>query len=112
MLKSEESAIDSVAENVSKMLELVSGHRLRIIFLKILVNKVRCSFAADASVTIFMIYVLCSSIIVENLGKVPIRIVKHNECISRNTFTKSVTIYCRSLADFMILYNHSIINCY
>jgi len=72
VLKSEESAIDSIAENVSKMLELVSGHPLRIIFLKILVNKVRYSFSADAPVTVFMIYIMCSSIIVENLGKVPI----------------------------------------
>lgn len=41
MLKSEESSIEVIAENVSKMLELVSGHRHRVIFLKILVDKVR-----------------------------------------------------------------------
>ena len=58
MLKSEEPTVDSIAENVSKMLELVTGHHLRIIFLKILVIKVRYSFASDALVTVFVIYVL------------------------------------------------------
>jgi len=48
VLRSEEPSVDVIAENVSKMLELVSGHRHRFIFLKILVNKVRYSFAADA----------------------------------------------------------------
>ena len=48
VLKSEEPSVDSIADNVSKMLELVSGHHLRVIFLKILVNKVRYSFTADA----------------------------------------------------------------
>ena len=58
VLKSEEPTVDSIAENVSKMLELVTGHHLRIIFLKILVIKVRYSFASDALVTVFVIYVL------------------------------------------------------
>jgi len=58
VLKSEETSVDSIAENVSKMLELVSGHRLRVIFLKILVNKVRYSFSAAVPATIFMIYVI------------------------------------------------------
>jgi len=40
VLNTEESSIDGVAENVSKMLELVSGHRHRVIFLKILAEKV------------------------------------------------------------------------
>ena len=53
VLKSEEPSVDSISENVSKMLELVSGHHLRIIFLKLLVKKVRYSFAADAAVTVF-----------------------------------------------------------
>jgi len=47
VLEIEESSVDVIAENVSKMLELVSGHSHRIIFLKILVSKV--SFVADAS---------------------------------------------------------------
>jgi len=42
VLRSEESSVELIAENVSKMLELVSGHRHRVIFLKILVDKVRC----------------------------------------------------------------------
>jgi len=50
VLKNEESSIEVIAENVSKMLELVSGHRHRIIFLKILVVKVRISFATVTKV--------------------------------------------------------------
>lgn len=64
MLKNEEPSVDSIAENVSKMLELVSGHHLRMLFLKILVNEVGYSFAANAPVTVFMTSVICSSIIV------------------------------------------------